>query len=148
MSEAQSILIVDDEEALLEVLADYLSAGGFTVHTASSQQAALELGRAHAGEIKLVIMDVIMPDELGPVIVDKLLCDNPTLRVLYLSGVAPNEDLLSGMSRLPMAMLHKPCPMDELERTVVKLLNFRDVVDDNAIPLPPSPQIKAHTAGA
>jgi hypothetical protein len=133
------ILAVDDEEPLLEAIAEYLRSFGFTVLTATSGAAAIALGEAHAGALRLVIMDVMMPDELGPVIVDQLLQNNPELRVIYLSGYTRDESMYDGISKLPMAMLQKPCLLSELLRTVRNLLNFRDVVDAPEVPIAPQP---------
>ena len=128
------ILAVDDELPLLEAIAEYLRPLGYTVLTASSGAQAIELGKQYAGTLRLVIMDVMMPDELGPVIVDELLQGNPELRVIYLSGYAKDESMYTGISKLPMAMLRKPCLLSELEKKVADLMNFRDVVDVPTLP--------------
>lgn len=126
-----TVLICDDEPAIVSAVGGFLRSRGFHVLAANNGVEAIALAREHAGRLQLVIMDVMMPDTLGPTVVDELLKINKSLRVLYLSGHAQDEKMYSGPAKLPMAMLHKPCSLDVIWKVVQDLLAFRDVVDDD-----------------
>jgi CheY-like chemotaxis protein len=122
------ILVCDDECAIADAVSDFLRLKGYDVITAHTGTEAIALSQQHAGRVQLVIMDVMMPDALGPTVVEELLQLNPAMRVLYLSGHAQDESMYSGPARLPMAMLRKPCSLVALWKVVQDLLAFRDVV--------------------
>ena len=94
----ETILVVDDEEALREVTGRMLTRSGYTVLTASSGAQAIELARTHAGPIQLVLTDVIMPKMQGPTVAKEVRKVRPDIRVLFMSGhaqpVLQAEDVL------------------------------------------------------
>jgi two-component system cell cycle sensor histidine kinase/response regulator CckA len=81
-----TILVVDDEPAIREMLSTALEQEGFCVFTAGSGQQALSLSRKHHGEIEILISDVGMPEMDGPTLAKILLAENPGLLVLLISG--------------------------------------------------------------
>jgi len=68
----ETILIVDDEEALREVTRRILTRNGYTVVTASSGAQAMEIAASHDGPIDLVLTDVIMPTMQGPAVANEM----------------------------------------------------------------------------
>jgi two-component system, cell cycle sensor histidine kinase and response regulator CckA len=94
----ETILVVDDEQALREVTGRMLSRSGYTVLTASSGAQAIELAASHAGPIHLVLTDVIMPKMQGPTVAKEVRKVRPDIRVLFMSGhaqpVLQAEDVL------------------------------------------------------
>jgi PAS domain S-box-containing protein len=94
----ETILVVDDEEALREVTGRMLSRSGYTVLTASSGAQAIELAESHAGPIDLVLTDVIMPKMQGPTVAKEVRRVRPGIPVLFMSGhaqpVLQAEDVL------------------------------------------------------
>ncbi|HEV7999301.1 MAG TPA: ATP-binding protein, partial [Planctomycetaceae bacterium] len=94
----ETILVVDDEQALREVTGRMLTRSGYTVLTASSGAQAIELARSHAGPIHLVLTDVIMPKMQGPTVAKEVRKVRRDIRVLFMSGhaqpVLQAEDVL------------------------------------------------------
>ncbi|HEY5384773.1 MAG TPA: response regulator [Acidimicrobiales bacterium] len=104
----ETILVVDDEEALREVTGRMLTRSGYTVLTASSGAQAIELAASHVGPIDLVLTDVIMPKMQGPTVAKEVRKVRSGIRVLFMSGhaqpVLQAEDVLG----TDFLMLEKP----------------------------------------
>ncbi len=118
LSGAGRILFVEDEEAVRGVAARLLRARGYEVIEASDGEEALELAEAHAGQIDLLISDVIMPGMDGPTLLKKArpaLGDAP---VMFISGYAAEEfsDLLEGEDGV--SFLPKPLDIKMLAERV------------------------------
>jgi two-component system cell cycle sensor histidine kinase/response regulator CckA len=124
LSGAGKILFVEDEDAVRGVAAKLLRARGYEVIEASSGEEALELAEQHAGEIDLMISDVVMPGMQGP---DLLKHARPYLGaapVMFISGYAESEfsDLLEGEKNI--SFLPKPIDIKTLaERVKLELQN-------------------------
>ncbi len=84
----ETILVVDDEEALREVTRRILTRNGYTVLTASSGAQAIEIAKSHDGPIDIVLTDVIMPTMQGPTVANEVRHLRPDIRVLFMSGHA------------------------------------------------------------
>ena len=84
----ETILLVEDEEALLEATRRLLVRAGYNVLTASSAAAALELAGAYEGSIELLLTDVVMPRMRGNQLALALRVLRPGVRVVYMSGFA------------------------------------------------------------
>jgi two-component system cell cycle sensor histidine kinase/response regulator CckA len=118
LSGAGRILFVEDEDAVRGVAAKLLRARGYEVIEAASGEEALELAETHAGEIDLMISDVVMPGMQGP---DLLKQARPYLGeapVMFISGYAESEfsDLLEGESNV--SFLPKPIDIKTLAERV------------------------------
>jgi CheY-like chemotaxis protein len=122
---SENILLVEDDDAVRNATASYLSAAGYVVQTASSGAAALEIAGDGGPEIELLLTDVILPGLTGPQIAQTLTARNPRLRVLYLSGHP--RDALALDAPLPprTAFIQKPIPLRDLLREVRALLDVR-----------------------
>ena len=82
----ETILVVEDEEMLLEMLKSFLESKGYTVITASDGEEALELYKAQQGKIDLVLTDMGLPKISGLDIFRKMKRINPKVRVVIASG--------------------------------------------------------------
>jgi CheY-like chemotaxis protein len=90
----ETILLVEDEPALLEVARRILDENGYEVLAANSGPEALRLVDEHVGDIDLLLTDVVMPGMLGTEVAERLTALRPDLRVLFMSGYAqPVVDL-------------------------------------------------------
>jgi two-component system, cell cycle sensor histidine kinase and response regulator CckA len=85
-SGTETLLIVENESAIRNLLQMALRRSGYTVLAAESGHEALELVRNHAGAIHLLITDVMMPDMDGPELVRQLSAIRPDTRALFMSG--------------------------------------------------------------
>ncbi len=88
VSQNPSILVVDDEPDLRDLLSETLSEEGFRVHTAPSGEAALE-HISGGGPADLVLMDVVMPGISGVEAMERMRRVRPGLPVVLMSGAPP-----------------------------------------------------------
>jgi signal transduction histidine kinase len=103
----ETILLVEDEDAVRELAREVLQAGGYTVLEARHGQQALEIAEAHQGSIALLLTDVVMPGMDGPSLARHLAAIRPGIRLLYVSGYA--DRVAEGEDGVPAAaLLHKP----------------------------------------
>ncbi len=116
-----SILLVEDELDLRNVNAEFLTALGYSVTCASSGPEALDLLTA-AGQIDLVITDVVMPKMSGREFADQLLQLRPNTRLLYVSGYTDDIVLQNGISKQGMYFLQKPFSLKDLASKVQTLM--------------------------
>ena len=82
----ETVLIVEDEEAVRLIISAVLRRQGYTVIETSSPVKALELFERHIEEIDLLLTDVVMPVMNGPALAQRLVAIRPALRVLFISG--------------------------------------------------------------
>jgi len=110
----QTVLIVEDEEALREVTRRLLTRQGYTVITAGDGAEALEAASVYRGDIDLLLTDVIMPQMLGKEAAARIREGRPGIRVLYMSGYA--QPILASQGRLDpdVILLDKPFTEREL----------------------------------
>jgi two-component system cell cycle sensor histidine kinase/response regulator CckA len=110
LSGAGRILFVEDEDAVRTVAARLLRARGYEVIEAADGEEALELAIQHAGEIDLLISDVVMPGLDGPALLKKARPHLGDAKVMFISGYAEAEfsDLLEGETDITFV----PKPID------------------------------------
>jgi len=86
----ETILVAEDEEPLLETVAQVLREQGYRVLTALSGRKALKVWEESSTEIHLLVTDMMMPEGiLGPELADRLKAANPRLKVIFTSGYSP-----------------------------------------------------------
>jgi nitrogen-specific signal transduction histidine kinase/CheY-like chemotaxis protein len=119
----ETVLIVEDEEALREVTKRIFTRNGYNVVTAADGPDALDIARHHDGEIHLLVTDVVMPHMLGKEVADRIKAIKPEIEVLYMSGYA--RPVLASQGRLDpgVALVEKPFSETDLLRTAGQLLN-------------------------
>jgi two-component system, cell cycle sensor histidine kinase and response regulator CckA len=110
-----TILVVDDEPAILRLIELVLEQGGFRVLSAENGFDALRVSESHRGEIDLLVSDVRMPGMDGPTLAKKLLEADPDLPVLFISGYWEDGPLPGDR---PFPVLSKPFPLASLLNTV------------------------------
>jgi len=119
----ETVLVVEDEEAVRHVVKRVLELQGYTVHTARGGTEALRVARELEGRLHLVMTDVILPEMSGPAIVERLLAEWPHAKVLYMSGYAAEEASRRGLLAPDTALLKKPFTLDDLARAVRGVLD-------------------------
>jgi two-component system cell cycle sensor histidine kinase/response regulator CckA len=107
-SGTETILLVEDEGGLRQVFVEALSAKGYRVLDAENGLRALELARAHPGDIHLLVTDVVIPGLSGPKLAEQLSASRPGIKVLYISGYTRDLIAQHGLSQEPAALLRKP----------------------------------------
>ncbi|MBZ5645565.1 MAG: PAS domain S-box protein, partial [Acidobacteriia bacterium] len=118
-----TVLLVEDEEALLNLTADLLSDSGYKVLTAHDGIQALEVAQSFDEPIHLLLTDVMMPKLGGPALARKLSQLRPDTRVLFMTGHV--ERGLASQSTIPSGAesLQKPFSRDILVRLVRQVLD-------------------------
>lgn len=116
-----TILLVEDEAALRNANAEFLTSIGYSVVCAGSGPEALAAA-AEADRIDLVITDVVMPKMNGREFADRLLELRPDTKVLFVSGYADDVVLRAGVSMQGTPFLQKPFSLRQLGSTVSELL--------------------------
>jgi len=119
----ETVLVVEDEEALREVARRSLSAAGFTVLTAADGAEALEIAARHAGEIQLLLTDVVMPKMSGRALALELVKTRPAIQVVYMSGYTDNAIVHHGVLDAGTQFIGKPFTGAELARKVRAVLD-------------------------
>lgn len=83
---SETILVVEDEAGVLELACQFLRVKGYTVIEAGSGPEALEVASRHAGEIHLLLTDMVMPQMSGEELTTKLRAARSEIRVAFMSG--------------------------------------------------------------
>jgi PAS domain S-box-containing protein len=108
ISGAETVLLVEDEPALRDLLEIALTGSGFTVLAAPSPADALTLSRRHTGPLHLLLTDVIMPGMDGPALAKQVQKERPDIKVLFMSGYATNFIMHDGAVDPGTNFLEKP----------------------------------------
>jgi two-component system, cell cycle sensor histidine kinase and response regulator CckA len=118
----ETILVVEDEPALRALVALVLREAGYTVLEAGSGEEALRVADAHAGELHLLLTDVVMPGMPGPALAARMRDRRPGLRTIFVSGY---PDRAEGGAPAPEdgAFVPKPFSPQVLVHTVRGLLD-------------------------
>ncbi|HEV7502878.1 MAG TPA: ATP-binding protein, partial [Vicinamibacteria bacterium] len=119
----ETILLVEDEAAVRELLNEVLVEQGYVVLQASSGAEALRVSRAHRGAIDLLLTDVVMPGMSGREVATALSADRPGLRVLFASGYTAEAIARHGVLEPGTDLIHKPFTPDALLQRVRERLN-------------------------
>jgi CheY-like chemotaxis protein len=105
----ETILVVEDEPDLRELVTQLLQSRGYKTVAASSGTDALEQWERHKNQIQLVLTDLILPDGMtGRKLAEQLLADSPQLPIIYTSGYTPGSDRLKIGHIDPDYFLGKP----------------------------------------
>ena len=119
----ETILLVEDEELVREVLRETLEENGYTVVEAIDGKTALEVTRTHQGRLDLVITDVMMPVMSGPELGELLTALHPELRMIFMSGYTDNAIEHHGIVDRKAAFLEKPVMAGALLSRVRQVLD-------------------------
>jgi len=126
----ETILLAEDEGALLRLAKQNLEKAGYSVLTAEDGLQALEIGERYPGVIHLLLTDMVMPRLNGKDLARELSARRPAMKVLFMSGY--NKPSILGQEGLPAGarFLLKPFFSERLLQTV------RDALDDAAVVQP------------
>jgi two-component system cell cycle sensor histidine kinase/response regulator CckA len=118
----ETVLVVDDEEALLRIAARALQEVGYTVLTAANGEEALVKSAQHAGDIQVLLTDVVMPRMSGSALAQELSKKRPTVKVVYMSGYADGTIIHHGVVDPGTHLLAKPFTSTDLTRKIREVL--------------------------
>jgi len=118
----ETILLVEDESAILEMATIMLQQQGYTVLAAATPTGAIELAGNHTGEIHLLLTDVIMPEMNGHDLARRLLTLHPDCKRLFMSGYTADLIAHHGVLDEGVNFIQKPFSMKDLATKVREIL--------------------------
>lgn len=107
-SGAETVLLVEDQDAVRSLAGEVLRAAGYRVIEASDGRSALQAASRHDGAVDLLLSDVVLPDLPGPAIRESVGASQPGLRVLYMTGHAGHVVGEHGVLEGGAHLLRKP----------------------------------------
>jgi PAS domain S-box-containing protein len=122
-SGSETILFVEDEQNVRELVREYLSARGYRVLDASDGVQALDIAAAHPGAIQLLITDVVMPRLSGRELASQIAAARSDLKVLYISGYTDDSIFRHGVLEGGMEFLQKPFNLRTLAQKIREILD-------------------------
>jgi PAS domain S-box-containing protein len=126
---SETVLLVEDEEAVRRLADRILRSAGYKVLTAAGGSEALLLCEKHDGVIDLLLTDVVMPHMSGRELAERLAKTSPKLKVLYMSGYTDNAIVHHGVLDPGTRFIGKPFAAAELTRKVREVLDEGKVVN-------------------
>jgi two-component system cell cycle sensor histidine kinase/response regulator CckA len=121
-SRAETILLVEDSDALRKLTKSLLEANGYHVLVAENGEQAQHVASRHPWPIQLLVTDVVMPGINGRKLAERLLNKQPSMKVLFISGYTDNFVAIDGVLEQGMALLNKPFTEEELVARVRDVL--------------------------
>ena len=122
----ETILLVEDDEAILDLSKISLEDLGYTVIAAQTPVYAMRLVEERAGDLHLLITDVVMPEMNGRALAEKLGAIRPNLKCLYMSGYTADVIAHRGILDEGVNFIQKPFGSDDLAAKVRQVLDRLD----------------------
>ena len=119
---SEVVLLVEDEEAVRDLVRTILAGQGYEVIVAIDPQHAEEIAKKFPGEIHLLLTDMVMPGTSGRELAERVLEIRPNIRVLYMSGYTENVMTSGGMLERGLAFLQKPFSPALLNQKIREIL--------------------------
>jgi DNA-binding NtrC family response regulator len=110
----ETVLLVEDEQAVRQATAEFLKLQGYTVLEAKDGLDALSVAKNHGGVIHLLVTDVVMPNMSGGPLAKELAHLRPNTKLLFVSGYAGKTVLDHKVVDLETNFLQKPYTLKQL----------------------------------
>jgi two-component system, cell cycle sensor histidine kinase and response regulator CckA len=122
-SSTETVLVVEDEPAARELVAELLRAEGYVVLLAEDGLQAVEMATHAHAPIDLLLTDVVLPKLGGRAAAERIQAIHPGIKVLYMSGYTDDEVSRQGVLEPGLVLLQKPFTPDDLTRRVGEVLD-------------------------
>ncbi len=119
---SETIMVVEDEPSIRLTVKRFLESLGYTALIPEGAEDALAVSMRHAGDIHLLITDVIMPGLSGRAVADRLMQQRSGMKCLFISGYSTDVIAQRGVVGEGVAFLHKPFSRDDLARKIREIL--------------------------
>jgi two-component system cell cycle sensor histidine kinase/response regulator CckA len=119
----ETILLVEDEPSILEMIRRMLARQGYAVLAAATPAVAVQLAREHAGTIHLLVTDVVMPEMNGRELARTILTLHPDVERLFMSGYTADVIAHHGVLNEGLHFIQKPFTMKALAAKVRSVLD-------------------------
>jgi two-component system, cell cycle sensor histidine kinase and response regulator CckA len=126
---AETVLVVEDEQALRILTRTCLESNHYSVLDAPNAAAAIDLVKNHRGRIHLLFTDVVMPGMSGRELASQLMALQPEVKVLYMSGYTNDLIAQQGILNLDTVLLEKPFTLRSLLTKVYQALSAAQKVE-------------------
>ncbi len=118
----ETILLVEDEKAILQMSAQMLERLGYTVQSTANPFAAVQLAKAYPETIHLLITDVVMPEMNGRDLSSQLIQVHPGLKTLFMSGYTADVIAHHGVLDQGVQFIQKPFSLRDLAKKVREVI--------------------------
>ena len=122
---SETILVVDDQDSVRELLCEVLRKNGYSVLSAGNGREALRLVREYAEPIDLVITDMVMPQMGGRELAEALRGLQPHTKILYMSGYAEKAEDVKELLSHGYFFIEKPFTPEELLNKIQDVLRIK-----------------------
>jgi len=119
----ETILVLEDENALRGLIRQVLSKAGHTVLDTGDPDEAIQLCQRHPGDIALFITDMVLPKLSGPLVAERVMQLRPGVRVIYTSGYPGKASIPNRLRQFGTTFFEKPFTPDTLVRKVRAVLD-------------------------
>jgi two-component system cell cycle sensor histidine kinase/response regulator CckA len=126
---SEKILLVEDDEALRNLVLESLRQWGYEVFEAANGNDAMGIARERSGDIDLLLTDVVMPGMNGPQVAEKVVGLNPEIKVLFMSGYSDLGNQQRSFFGRDRRLLQKPYKLPELARAIREVLETNPEVE-------------------
>lgn len=120
----ETILTVDDEEEIVNISKEMLEMMGYCVLITRHGHGAIKVFRQHHHEIRLVLLDMIMPGMNGEHVYEEIKKINPAVRSLLMSGYSRNREAINTLVNQGCSFLQKPFKLQDLSHSIRQALDI------------------------
>jgi DNA-binding response OmpR family regulator len=129
----ETVLLVEDAEALRKLARSFLLEHGFSVLVASNGEEATQVAKNFSGPIHLLLTDVVMPGMNGRALSDHLHPKRPEMKVLFMSGYTDSFIAGHGVLEEGMHLLHKPFTEEVLIGKIREVLDQKETATQTPV---------------
>ncbi|MGH9740132.1 MAG: ATP-binding protein [Candidatus Acidiferrales bacterium] len=126
---SETVLFVEDEQSVRELVGDYLRGAGYQVLEADDGESAMKAAAAHQGTIHILVTDVVMPHMSGSELAAKLGALRPEMKVLFISGYTDDTVFRHGVLEGGVAYLQKPFNLKSVSQKIRDVISGRVPVE-------------------
>jgi len=129
----ETVLLVEDADALRKLARSFLLEHGFNVLVASNGEEATQVAKNFSGPIHLLLTDVVMPGMNGRALSDHLHPKRPGMKVLFMSGYTDSFIAGHGVLEAGMHLLHKPFTEEVLIGKIREVLDQKETATQTPV---------------
>lgn len=119
----ETILVVEDEDEIRDMVREYLERKGYTVVSANNGSEALQVAQRYKGSIHLLLTDVVMPQVGGRELAQQIRGMRPRIKILFTSGYPEHAGLTDRVADQSPEILQKPYPLSTLASRIRLMLD-------------------------